>query len=153
MTKEVRLAEAQEKDIDFILSTEKAEEGDAFIQSWTKSQHLKGLADEKLQYLMILTEDKIIGFFILGFDADETSMEFKRVVITDKGRGFGQLAIRAMITYVFSQLDKTRLWLDVYEENTWAQHIYEKLGFVFQRTEPYQGRVLKIYQLDRAQDS
>lgn len=143
----IQLKKAIKTDIDFITSAEKAEVEDAYILAWTAKQHLAGILDENLLYLMIRTEGRTVGFFILAYEPDGTSMEFKRIVITKKGQGLGQMAIRAMIDFVFSNLGKNRLWLDVYEDNHRAQHIYEKLGFTFQKREPFEGRFLKIYQL------
>jgi RimJ/RimL family protein N-acetyltransferase len=37
--------------------------------------------------------------------------------------------LRGILDYVFQELQAHRLWLDVFETNTRAQHVYESLGF------------------------
>jgi RimJ/RimL family protein N-acetyltransferase len=37
--------------------------------------------------------------------------------------------LAGILDYVFRELKAHRLWLDVFETNTRAQHVYENLGF------------------------
>ena len=145
----IQLVKAEKSDIDFIISAEQAVRKDAFITIWTKTQHHAGLKDENLIYLVIRTEGRAVGFFILAHDPDGISMEFKRIVITEQGQGFGQKAVTAMISYIFSSFEKTRIWLDVIEDNKRAQHVYEKIGFTFLKRLPTEDRFLKIYELNK----
>lgn len=55
-----------------------------------------------------------------------------RVRIGEKeywNKGYGTLALRQIIEYVFHQLDLNQLYLRVYAFNHRAIHCYEKLGF------------------------
>jgi len=57
-----------------------------------------------------------------------------RIVVTDKGKGYGRAAVRAIKRYAFDSLSAHRLWLDVKEHNTRARAVYEKEGFRYEGT-------------------
>jgi diamine N-acetyltransferase len=48
----------------------------------------------------------------------------------DTNRGFGSDALRALIAFGFGELRLERIWLDVYDFNERARHVYERAGFV-----------------------
>ena len=50
-------------------------------------------------------------------------------MIKEKGKGYGKLAIKEIKKYCFEKLLCHRLWLDVFEFNQRAIHVYKKLGF------------------------
>jgi RimJ/RimL family protein N-acetyltransferase len=52
----------------------------------------------------------------------------------DTGRGYGSDALRALIGFGFDELRLERVWLDVYDDNTGARRVYERLGFVHEAT-------------------
>ncbi|WP_315969956.1 GNAT family protein [Brevibacillus massiliensis] len=52
-----------------------------------------------------------------------------RIVITDKGKGYGKEATGLIQDFVFTQLKAHRLWLDVKDHNLRAIHVYESAGF------------------------
>jgi RimJ/RimL family protein N-acetyltransferase len=45
------------------------------------------------------------------------------------GKGHGTEATRLMVQYAFDRLNLHRVWLNVYEFNERARHVYEKVGF------------------------
>jgi RimJ/RimL family protein N-acetyltransferase len=54
------------------------------------------------------------------------------ITIGDKtawGKGFGTEATRLMVRHAFASLNLNRVYLEVYEYNERARHVYEKLGF------------------------
>ncbi|MFX1492429.1 MAG: GNAT family N-acetyltransferase, partial [Promethearchaeota archaeon] len=54
------------------------------------------------------------------------------IVIYNKeywGKGFGTEAIQLLLNYGFKQLNLNRILLFSHDDNTRAQHIYEKIGF------------------------
>lgn len=65
-----------------------------------------------------------------GLAEANQSIEFRRIVITEKGRGYGREALRRVKSMAFGELKAHRLWLDVKEHNFRARHVYESEGFV-----------------------
>lgn len=53
---------------------------------------------------------------------------------SDTGRGYGSDAMAVLIRFAFDELRLERVWLDVYDENTGARRVYERLGFVHEAT-------------------
>ena len=48
----------------------------------------------------------------------------------DTNQGYGSDALRALIAFGFGELRLERIWLDVYDFNARARHVYERVGFV-----------------------
>jgi diamine N-acetyltransferase len=53
---------------------------------------------------------------------------------SDTGRGYGSDAVRALLAFGFGELRLERIWLDVYDFNPRARHVYERVGFVLEGT-------------------
>ncbi len=146
------LRQAEQKDLDFILKSEENAENNKFIMPWHRDQHLIGMNDDKVKYFIVYHGNRKVGFVILAYDPDDISMEFKRLVITEKGQGFGRRTLSEIINYIFSSTDRKCIWLDVFKENIRAWSLYEKFNFRFIREQPYEDRVIKIYELLKEQD-
>jgi diamine N-acetyltransferase len=71
---------------------------------------------------------------LAGLQGEHRSIEFMRIVVTDKGQGYGRAAVRAIKRQAFDTLSAHRLWLDVKEHNTRARAVYEKEGFRYEGT-------------------
>jgi diamine N-acetyltransferase len=56
-------------------------------------------------------------------------VEFKRIVVNEKGSGFGHEAVRLVKREVFERYRAHRLWLDVFEHNQRAKALYLSEGF------------------------
>jgi diamine N-acetyltransferase len=100
-----------------------------FIFHSTLSDHIAMLSDPDLIYLRIESEASLAGFFILALDKDGTSVEFRRIVVADKGKGTGQRALQLLEVYCRTELGRSRIWLDVFAHNARGRYIYEKLGY------------------------
>lgn len=117
----------------------------SFVHSNSAEDHKKGILDrQNLRYFIAETDQKkAMGYAILALEkaathsadgkkASETltgRVEFRRVVIAEKGKGIGTIFIQAILKRMFANQDIGHIWLDVYEENVRAQHVYKKLGF------------------------
>lgn len=126
------LRPTSEADIAFVAAAETHAENAKYLLTWSIDAHLSALSDGDLAHLIIERADsgRSIGFIILaGIKNNHDSIEFRRIVITEKGRGFGQEAILLVKKYAFSKLGAHRLWLDVKVNNVRARYIYEKQGF------------------------
>ena len=72
-----------------------------------------------------------VGFLILiGCKSPHQSLELKRMVVRDKGRGFGRAALRVAKKVAFDDLGAHRFWLDVRTNNPRAKALYDGEGFV-----------------------
>lgn len=61
-------------------------------------------------------------------------IEFKRLVVTRKGAGYGRAAVRLVKRAAFERQNAHRLWLDVLDFNVRARRLYETEGFVVEGT-------------------
>jgi RimJ/RimL family protein N-acetyltransferase len=52
----------------------------------------------------------------------------------DTSKGYGSDALRVLIDFGFGELRLERIWLDVFDFNERARHVYERLGFVHEAT-------------------
>jgi RimJ/RimL family protein N-acetyltransferase len=52
----------------------------------------------------------------------------------DTSKGYGSDALAALLDFGFGELRLVRMWLDVYDFNARACHVYERLGFVHEAT-------------------
>jgi RimJ/RimL family protein N-acetyltransferase len=48
----------------------------------------------------------------------------------DTGHGFGTDMLLALLAWAFDTIRMHRIWLDVYDFNPRAKHVYERIGFV-----------------------
>ncbi|MCE8032780.1 GNAT family N-acetyltransferase [Billgrantia tianxiuensis] len=86
------------------------------------------------------------GFVMLALDPDGVSVELRRIVVPNPGRGIGVRALEAVRELCRSELGRKRIWLDVFETNYRARHVYEKVGYsCFGKTE-HEGRTLLLYE-------
>ncbi len=100
-----------------------------FISPYSLEEHQNEFAEPHVIYLRIMNHDVIAGFFILALEADGCSIEFRRIVVSDKGKGIGQAAISQMEVFCRDELCRSRIWLDVFESNQRGRHVYEKLRY------------------------
>ena len=81
--------------------------------------------------LGVESDERPAGFAILrGLTLPNRSIELKRNVIAEPGRGLGKQAMAAILAEMFGHLSAHRVWLDAFEDNLRAQHVYRSLGFV-----------------------
>jgi diamine N-acetyltransferase len=131
--KSVRLHPTTQDDIEFVVDAERNPDNAPFILPWTRAQHVQALTDPDLAHLIIepCNKHEPVGFVLLaGLTNPHGSLEFRRIVVTSKGQGFGRAAVRAVKQFAFSAQKAHRLWLDVKEHNTRARRLYESERFV-----------------------
>ena len=125
----VKLEKASMEDVPKMIMMEQSPDTTNFIIPYSASEHRSIFSDPAVLYLRVINDAEFAGFIILAFDPDGLSAEFRRIVISDKGTGIGQQAIKAMELFCRTELKRSRIWLDVFSHNTRGQHIYEKLGY------------------------
>lgn len=134
MTSYSKFRRAQGGDISYILSRE-ADPANSYIHRWDEATHRANLADDAFHYLMAVdTEGEPLGYAILK-DDDDGRVEWRRVVIAAPGKGIGKTFMKDVLDH-FITAGKSAIWLDVYEHNARARHVYEGLGFTETHREP-----------------
>ena len=124
------------------------EQGEArrFIIPYSLERHLIEFARPDVIYRSIQVDGELIGFVILVLDSDGRSVEFRRIVVSAPGRGYGRRAVEIVNETCRRELGRSRVWLDVFESNHRARHVYEQCGYrQFGRSE-HEGRTLLLYE-------
>jgi muramoyltetrapeptide carboxypeptidase LdcA involved in peptidoglycan recycling/RimJ/RimL family protein N-acetyltransferase len=128
----MKLRRTKIADLDFVHQAEHHEDNRRFITPWSRSQHEERLHDSNTFHAILTTDDgsRPVGFvFVNGLTSNDGVIELKRIVVTEKGRGFGREAVRAIKALAFDEWNATRLWLDVRDFNDVARGLYESEGF------------------------
>ncbi len=133
----VHLRPSSEPDLEFVLKLEADPDTAPFIHPWTIEEHRAAIADPGVAHWIVedSAEGVRVGFVILRGLGTEI-IEFRRIAISEKGRGYGSHAVRFVKEAVFGQMQARRLWLDVYDFNDRARSIYEAEGFVAESKRP-----------------
>lgn len=127
----MELKEATETDLPFIIETEHSPEFRECIGRWAIEEHAAAMRDPDTRYLIALDDSgKKLGYAIVrGLQSEHHSIELKRIVIQPPGRGHGRKVLQLLLKKIFDEFGAHRLWLDVFEFNLRAQHVYRSLGF------------------------
>jgi diamine N-acetyltransferase len=127
----VGVAPASPDDAPAIAELEGRPENMAFVWGHSEAEHRARMGDPDARYLRI--EDgarAFIGFALLtGLRDGAGSARLLRIVLDAPGRGLGRPAMTAISALVFGDWGIERLWLDVFEDNARARHLYRSLGF------------------------
>jgi RimJ/RimL family protein N-acetyltransferase len=133
----VCLRHTTENDLDFVLRAEYDPENSPFILCWTRDQHEIAFSNQNLAHLTIesAATGELVGYAILaGLENPNQSVNLQRLVITNKGKGYGKATVRLIKQWVFEELEVHRLWLDLKDYNHRAKRVYESAGFVEEGT-------------------
>ncbi|OGU58573.1 MAG: hypothetical protein A2V66_14970 [Ignavibacteria bacterium RBG_13_36_8] len=129
----IYFSSTSENDLDFILSSERHPDNKKYIRCWTEDEHINAMNSDNYAHWTIRTnsDGKRIGYIILtGIGNPQRSIEFKRIVINEKGKGLGKESVRLLIKVAFEIMNANRLWLDVIDYNERAHNLYRSLGFI-----------------------
>jgi diamine N-acetyltransferase len=133
----IRLRTTTEQDLPFVISAERDADNRDFVAQLTLAEHEAVLTNPDMRHLIIerLADRASVGYILLaGLNGPHQSIEFRRIVITEKGKGYGKQALRLVKQLAFEILAAHRLWLDVKDYNVRARHVYEAEGFVVEGT-------------------
>ena len=112
------------------------------LYSIAEVQFLPGFVAKAIYY-----DEMLIGFSMYGLDLDDSNYWIYRFMIDERfqGRGYGVQAMKLVIDDIRNREDRTDVILLGYDpENTQAQKLYAKLGFVEQGIAPW-GEMLAKY--------
>jgi len=146
----VEIRESEPTELARFCEMERAADTREYITVSSLQAHRQQFARPDIVYLSIYTDAGLAGYIILALEGDGETVEFRRIVVADKGRGIGRAAISAMEGYCRGRLRRRRIWLDVFESNHRGRHVYEKLGYRLFDTGELRGQKLLLLQKDIA---
>ena len=124
-------------DLPFLCKIEQRFAKLGFVHSDDVCTHQHQMNDPDYAYYTVEEGERVAGYVILrGLSSINHSLELKRIVISDPGKGLGRQVLPAVIDRAFGEFRADRLWLDVYEDNHRARHVYRSFGFVEEATAP-----------------
>lgn len=145
--KNIRLDDASFDQLPMFAKMEADSDTAKFVTGYSLARHQEEFRKPTVIYKSIMTEhEELVGFVILAKDEDPDAIEFRRIVVSNKGKGIGRAAVRQIDRICTEELDISRIWLDVFEINDRAKNLYESCGYKeFSEADPKSGRLL-IYQ-------
>ncbi|HWA94315.1 MAG TPA: GNAT family protein [Terracidiphilus sp.] len=121
-------------DIPAILFLERLAEAQRYVGQWTEERHRATLTGTDARYYIAHAEDDSPAAYVIlrGLAETSGSLELKRVVVAQPGNGLGRRILNEILRIAFVELSAHRLFLDVYDDNARARHVYESLGFQYE---------------------
>lgn len=90
----------------------------------------------KLQYTICSKEEIPIGrIYISRLDDESDSLDITRIYIGEidnRGKGYGEEALKLILDYGFVNLHMERITLDHFDGNKVAANLYSKIGFKYE---------------------
>ena len=122
-------------DLAFVMAAERAPDNAPFVLQWPREKHVEAMTDPAYAHWILEHAGRPAGYVILmDLFNPHASLQFRRLVVTEKGRGIGRAAVRLVKAAAFERFGAHRLWLDVMEHNVRAQALYASEGFVREGT-------------------
>jgi RimJ/RimL family protein N-acetyltransferase len=129
----IRFRPTVDADIEWVIAAEQDPDNAPYIRLWPYAQHAAAIRDANIAHFIVgdsRAGERIGHVILVGVANPDRSLEFKRIVITKKGGGFGHAAVQIIKRFAFEHLRFHRLWLEVVEGNDRARALYESEGFV-----------------------
>lgn len=133
----VELRPSAERDLLFVLQTEQDPEARPYVSQWSQQEHSRTLQNPDYAHLIVetVTDARPVGYVILqDIASPDRSLQFRRIVISERGKGYSKEVIKLVMRLAFEQLGMHRLWLDVKSHNERARKIYRASGFIEEGT-------------------
>jgi diamine N-acetyltransferase len=130
----VELRPTVSSDLAAVVDIEGDPEVSPWITRWPLDRHLEALTSPDEAHLSVFEADRLVGFVLLaGLDRSDGVVEIGRIALAKRGGGIGRDALVQTLEMVFRYYAAERVWLDVLPGNERARHLYESLGFAFER--------------------
>lgn len=128
------LRPANPGDVPQIAAMERLVEVRDFVGQWSEERHLRTLSGQDVRYFVSESAPGALQAYAIlrGIGEASRSIELKRVVVAAPGRGLGRRILKELLRIAFEDLHAHRMFLDVFEDNARARHVYESLGFVYE---------------------
>lgn len=129
----MRLRLAVEGDLAFIVAQEARPEYSPFINAWPIGRHRAAMANAGYRYQIFEDDDGVQGYAITrGYDGVNRAVELMRMALARSGSGRGRAACLLLLHQAFGADKAHRFWLDLFEDNARAEHLYASLGMQFE---------------------
>ena len=126
----LKLRPTTETDLPFVIETEHEAAKKGVVTAQTLKDHEEYLKNRDVRHLIIENEKRAVGYAILaGVEDKNESIELRRIVVAESGKGYGRRALREIKRRAFENFGAHRLWLDVVDSNVRARGLYESEGF------------------------
>jgi diamine N-acetyltransferase len=121
-------------DLPAIVKLERTPFAQEFVGQWSEERHRTTLESRDARYYVSQTDwGEVQAYAILrGYQETSGSIELKRIVVAVPERGLGRRMLRELLRIVFREHGAHRMFLDVFEDNSRARHVYESLGFRYE---------------------
>lgn len=121
-------------DLAAIVALERTAAARRFVGQWPEERHRATMTGGDARYFVAESETgEVTAYAILrGLSEDSGAIELKRIVVGRPGGGLGRKVLTDLVRIVFEELKAHRLFLDVFDDNARAQHLYESLGFMYE---------------------
>jgi RimJ/RimL family protein N-acetyltransferase len=122
---------ATQEDVPAMVALERMEESKRFVGQWSEERHRETLSSVDARYFVHESATGTLsGYAILrGLAEASGSIELKRLVVDPPGQGLGRRILEELLHIAFGQLRAHRVFLDVFEDNPRAIHLYRSAGF------------------------
>lgn len=117
-----------------------------YILPYSTERHRDEFKKPEMVYKSVRADGGWIGFVILVLDPDGRSVEFRRIVISKPGHGYGKQVLSMIDHICRDELNRNRIWLDVFETNTRARSLYERSGYTQFGKSELDGRKLFLFE-------
>lgn len=130
----MHLRSAVTDDISHLIALEASPTARPFVGQWSKERHLATMNSGDAKYLVSESDQGAMQAYVIlrGFAEDCRAIELKRIVVAVPERGLGRSILTEVVRMAFEDLNAHRLFLDVFEDNARARHLYESLGFTYE---------------------
>lgn len=139
------LRNTKRAELGYICELEKGEMR-MFIIPYTLKRHQLEFSKPDVIYKSIWWHEELVGFLILVLGPDDQSVEFRRIIVSKPDQGLGTIVIKSLDNICRSELGRHRVWLDVFESNKRARHVYEKCGYQPFAETQHDGKILLLYE-------
>ncbi|WTW97681.1 GNAT family N-acetyltransferase [Streptomycetaceae bacterium NBC_01309] len=123
----------KDADLDTIITLEAEPDAARWLCDIGRNWHALVLVDPAQEHVVVLEDDRVVGFGVLaGLAREDKVVEVRRIVVgtAHAGRGHGRALLRELLTRAYAVHGARRVWLDVKEGNDRAHDLYLAEGFV-----------------------
>ena len=122
---------AEQRDLAAIMGIETIPEFRPLVGSWPDAEHTQALKSSDAAYWVSTDRRGVVeGFCIVrGLCSEHRSVELKRIAVATPDAGIGRKLLSTVCETLFKKCGTHRIWLDVFEQNDRARHVYRSFGF------------------------
>ncbi|MGA2536222.1 MAG: GNAT family protein [Terracidiphilus sp.] len=126
------LRSARLEDIPAIVAMERLDESRKFVGQWSDDRHRATFQSLDARYFVSEGDGGALRAYVIlrGLAESSGSIELKRLVVHPPGQGLGREILKEVLRLAFDEFGAHRLFLDVFDDNARAIHLYQILGFV-----------------------